>query len=155
MPKRVATPPPSDDEPDYLTLYQPYPLNAHWELAADKIQFARWIACCIGTQPFYAFFYKPKVGFITLIPAGTDRSVTQAGGMVILEIERRFPGIDNLLGEHRWNDFLRNPTAEERNKTSQVFYCLHKSDREVQKDGTPSLYQWILQTKVTPYLVYA
>ena len=77
MPKRVATPPPDDDEPEYLTVYQPYPLNAHWELESDKIDFARWIACCITPDPFFAFFYKPKVLYAT--STGVDkliRSVT-------------------------------------------------------------------------------
>jgi hypothetical protein len=55
--------------------------------------------------------------------------------MVILEIERTFDGFRSLLGEHRWDEFLRNPTEEETGKVSQVFYCLYKSNREVQKDG--------------------
>jgi len=61
MPKRIATPPPGDDEPKYLTVVQPYPLNANWELPEDYITFGRWIAGCIGTEPFYAVFYKPSV----------------------------------------------------------------------------------------------
>ena len=61
MPKRIPTPPPADDEPKYLTVCQPYPLNAHWELSKDIIEFARWIACIIGPDPFYAFFHKPRV----------------------------------------------------------------------------------------------
>jgi hypothetical protein len=118
MPKRIATPPPADDEPKYLTVVKPYPLNAHWELPKDVVEFARWIACCIGTTSFYAFFYKPK-----------------AWGLVILEIERKFDGFERLLGEHRWSEFLLAPSAEEKDRVSQVFYCLHKSGREVQKDG--------------------
>jgi len=55
--------------------------------------------------------------------------------MVILEIEKSYKGFDSLLGEHRWNEFLSNPSDEERNCVSQVFYCLYKTDREVQKDG--------------------
>jgi len=49
------------DEPRYYTVFQPYPLNANWEVREDYIAFARWIAQCIGTESFYALYYKPKV----------------------------------------------------------------------------------------------
>ena len=55
--------------------------------------------------------------------------------MVILEISKDYKDIDRLLGEHRWKDFLRNPTDEESIRVSQVFYCLYKSGRDVQKNG--------------------
>jgi hypothetical protein len=61
MPKRAVTPPPGDDEPRYLTVVHPYPLNAHMELPEDRENFGRWLACCIGPDPFYAFFHKPSV----------------------------------------------------------------------------------------------
>lgn len=57
IPKQVPTPPPADDEPKYLAVRQPYPLNAHWGLSKDIIEFARWIACI--TDPFYTFSHKP------------------------------------------------------------------------------------------------
>ena len=62
MPKRAATPPPADDEPKYLTVIHPYPLHPNMELVQDRENFGRWLACCIGPDPFYAFFYKPSVG---------------------------------------------------------------------------------------------
>jgi hypothetical protein len=55
--------------------------------------------------------------------------------MVILEIERSYRGIDKLLGEHKWKEFLKNPTDEEKDRASQVFYCLYTKGRDVQKDG--------------------
>ncbi len=64
MPKKIKTPPPGDDEPKYLAVYQPYPLNAHFDLPADCHRFASWFACCVGAEDllkFLAFFYKPKV----------------------------------------------------------------------------------------------
>lgn len=60
MVKRAKTPEAADDE-KYFTVYQPYPLNANWELPTDYITFCRWISSCIGTQPLYALHYKPRV----------------------------------------------------------------------------------------------
>lgn len=43
--------------------------------------------------------------------------------MVIVEVKRDWDGFDRLLGEHKWADFLRNPSKEEDKKITQVFYC--------------------------------
>ncbi|KAK7472114.1 hypothetical protein VKT23_000234 [Stygiomarasmius scandens] len=118
MVKRAATPPPAEDEPRYYTVFQPYPLNANWEVREDYIAFARWIAQCIGTESFYALYYKPK-----------------ARGMVLIGIDRSFKNTAILLGEHRWREFLRQPTREESPRVSQVFHSTYNSDRQAQKDG--------------------
>ncbi|KAJ7791688.1 hypothetical protein B0H13DRAFT_2172855 [Mycena leptocephala] len=118
MPKRIPTPEPGDDEPKYFTVVQPYPLNANWELPHDYITFGRWIAGCIGPEPFFALFYKPS-----------------ARGQVLLEINRDYPHPERLLGEHRWSEFLRKPSVEEAGRVSQIFYCIYSTGRQAQKDG--------------------
>ncbi|KAJ6626718.1 hypothetical protein B0H10DRAFT_507938 [Mycena sp. CBHHK59/15] len=118
MPKRIPTPEPGDDEPKYFTVVQPYPLNANWELPHDYITFGRWIANCIGPEPFFALFYKPS-----------------ARGQVLLEVNRDYPHVDRLLGEHRWSEFLKNPSDEEAGRVSQIFYCVYSTGRQAQKDG--------------------
>jgi hypothetical protein len=55
--------------------------------------------------------------------------------MVIIEIKRDFDDFNRLLGEHRWNEFLKNPSAEERDKVTRVYYCVYNSGRQVQKNG--------------------
>ncbi|KAJ7076664.1 hypothetical protein B0H15DRAFT_925112 [Mycena belliarum] len=118
MPKRIPTPEPGDDEPKYFTVVQPYPLNANWELPHDYITFGRWIAGCIGPEPFFALFYKPS-----------------ARGQVLLEINRDYPHPERLLGEHRWSEFLKKPSVEEAGRVSQIFYCVYSTGRQAQKDG--------------------
>ncbi|KAI0264236.1 hypothetical protein BC834DRAFT_826790 [Gloeopeniophorella convolvens] len=61
MPQRAVTPPPPEDEPKYLTVVHPYPLNANMELSDDRRNFALWLACCTGKDPIYAFFHQPAV----------------------------------------------------------------------------------------------
>jgi hypothetical protein len=61
MPKRAKTPPPSDDEPRYLVVVHPYPLNANLQLHADRRTLALWLACCTGKDALYAMYYKPSV----------------------------------------------------------------------------------------------
>ncbi|KAJ7748882.1 hypothetical protein B0H16DRAFT_897012 [Mycena metata] len=121
MPKGIPTPEPGDDEPKYFTVVQPYPLNANWELLHDYITFGRWIAGCIGPEPFFALFYKP--------------SALQARGQVLLEINREYAHPERLLGEHRWSDFLCNPSQEEAGRVSQIFYSVYNTGRSAQKDG--------------------
>ncbi|KAJ7119354.1 hypothetical protein C8R43DRAFT_86222 [Mycena crocata] len=118
MPKRIPTPEPGDDEPKYFTVVQPYPLNANWELPHDYITFGRWIAGCIGPDPFFALFYKPS-----------------ARGQVLIEVNRNYPHPERLLGEHRWSEFLKKPTEEEAGRVSQIFYCVYSTGRQAQKDG--------------------
>jgi hypothetical protein len=61
MPKRAKTPPPSEDEPRYLVVVHPYPLNPNLLLHADRRSLALWLACCIGKDALYAMYYKPSV----------------------------------------------------------------------------------------------
>ncbi|KAJ3995659.1 hypothetical protein F5050DRAFT_257901 [Lentinula boryana] len=118
MPKRIATPP-SDTNTRYFTICFPYPLNASWELKADQISFARWIVSCIKKEYFIAIMYKPT-----------------ARGMVIIEVDRAFKDEHRtLLGEHRWIEFLKQPSDEERSCCSQIFHSVYTDHRGAQKDG--------------------
>jgi hypothetical protein len=66
MPKREKTPPPPDDEPRYLTVVHPYPLNANLMLHADRRKLALWLACCTGKEVLLAMYHKPTVSGIPL-----------------------------------------------------------------------------------------
>ncbi|KAI9568903.1 hypothetical protein HD554DRAFT_2096586 [Boletus coccyginus] len=120
MPKRIPTPPPADDEPKYLTVVHPYAISGtcNMELRKDREDFARWVACCINKDAFFAIFHKPS-----------------SRGMVIIEITRDYPHFDRILGEHRWSEFLQKPTKEEKGRATQVFYCTYSTGRIVQKNG--------------------
>ena len=63
MPKRIPTPPPGDDEPRYLTVVHPYAISGtcNMELPKDRQDFARWVACCIDENAFFAIYHKPSV----------------------------------------------------------------------------------------------
>ncbi|KAK0198789.1 hypothetical protein F5146DRAFT_1020978 [Armillaria mellea] len=119
MPKRAPTPPLLDDDADYYSVYRPYPLNFDWDIHTDVLKHVRWIAACVGIEPFYAFHYKPK-----------------APSMVIVEIEKNNQNAKTrFLGEHRWREILRGPTLEEQERFTQVFPCFHTNNRSVVKDG--------------------
>jgi hypothetical protein len=55
--------------------------------------------------------------------------------MVIIEVDRSYPHFDRILGEHRWSEFLQNPTQDEKDRVTRVFYCTYNSGRIVQKNG--------------------
>jgi len=57
--------------------------------------------------------------------------------MVIIEVDRNFEHFDSLLGMHTWSSFLKNPTEEDKDKSSKVFWSKYNSGRSVQKDGEP------------------
>jgi hypothetical protein len=136
MPKRVKTPPPPEDEPRYLVVVHPYPLNANLLLHADRRKLALWVACCTGKDALYAMYYKPTVGpYTSLPPLGADTTRCQSPGMVIIEVDRFFDRFDSLLGMHVWTSFLKNPTEEDKDKASKVFWCHYNSGRLVQKNG--------------------
>jgi hypothetical protein len=59
--------------------------------------------------------------------------------MVILEIDREFDRFENLLGAHNWSEFLKNPTPDESQQISKVFYSRFGSGREAQKHGARNL----------------
>ncbi|KAH9959058.1 hypothetical protein BC827DRAFT_1215573 [Russula dissimulans] len=62
MPKHPQTPPPPDDEPRYLTIVHPYPLNANLMLLTDIRTLALWLACRTGKGVLSSMFHKPSVG---------------------------------------------------------------------------------------------
>ncbi|KAG6826293.1 hypothetical protein H0H92_000415 [Tricholoma furcatifolium] len=117
MVKRAKSPDTVEDA-RYFTVYRPYPLNAHWELSSDVIAFSRWIAACIGTEFLHALHYKPS-----------------APGMVLIEVDKRYQETQCLLGEHFWKDFLKKPSGEEVERSTQIFHSLYATGREAQKDG--------------------
>ncbi|KIK87928.1 hypothetical protein PAXRUDRAFT_27412 [Paxillus rubicundulus Ve08.2h10] len=120
MPKRIPTPPPAEDEPRYLSVVHPYAIggSCNMELPKDRQDFAGWVACCIDKDSFLAIFHKPS-----------------ARNMVIIEVNRCYSDFDRILGEHRWSEFLQNPTEDEKERVTRVFYCTYSSGRIVQKNG--------------------
>ncbi|TCD69395.1 hypothetical protein EIP91_007742 [Steccherinum ochraceum] len=118
MPARPRTPSPGPDEPRYLTVVSPYPLHANMELLGDLKQCVYWLATCMDSDPLLAVFHKPS-----------------APNMIIIEVDRSFNDWDSLLGEHKWIDFLRSPSQEDKDKVSQIFYCTFSTGRQVQKHG--------------------
>ncbi|KAL4071339.1 hypothetical protein V8B97DRAFT_1870991 [Scleroderma yunnanense] len=125
MPKRIPTPPPGDDEPKYLSVVHPYAREGYcnMELQQDRQDFARWVACCIDKDAFFAVFHKPS-----------------ARDTVIIEVNRDCPHLDRILGEHRWSEFLRKPSSDEKDRVTQVFYCSYNTGRMVQKYGWKRIY---------------
>ncbi|KAF8883299.1 hypothetical protein BD779DRAFT_1647774 [Infundibulicybe gibba] len=118
MVKRPKTPE-FVDEATYFAIYQPYPLNVNWELEGDYIVFCRWIAGCLGgPNALFSFHHKPR-----------------ARGMVIIEVDKAYGQPQRLLGEHRWSEFLKRPSAEESGRISQVYYSIYSTARAVGKDG--------------------
>ncbi|OCH93537.1 hypothetical protein OBBRIDRAFT_790242 [Obba rivulosa] len=118
MPKRIPTPPPGDDEPKYLSVVHPYPAHANMEFDKDRKTCAFWISCCIGRENLLSLYHKPS-----------------SPNLVIIEVRREYPDFDNILGEHRWSEFLKNPSSDDKKRVSQVFYCTLSTGRQVQKNG--------------------
>jgi hypothetical protein len=56
-----SSPPPADDEPRYLVVVHPYPLNTNMESPADRRALALWLACFTGKKVLQAMFHKPTV----------------------------------------------------------------------------------------------
>ncbi len=142
MPKRIPTPPPPEDEPRYLTVVHPYPLHANLELHADRRTLALWLACCTGKDVLLAMFHKPAVSpskalfFKKEHPIDTQPThTTKSPGMVVIEVDRYFDRFDDLLGFHAWSEFLSQPTKEQMDKSSKVFYCTYNTGRLVEKNG--------------------
>ncbi|KAI0040319.1 hypothetical protein FA95DRAFT_1566505 [Auriscalpium vulgare] len=118
MVKRPTTPEAPDDEPRYLTVVHPYPLNGVMEDPKDQRRLVLWLACCTGKDDLFSFFHKPS-----------------APGMIVIEVNRYFDGFDRLLGEHKWSQFLTSPTEEEADRVSRVYYCTLNTGRKVEKTG--------------------
>ncbi|KAF8262689.1 hypothetical protein EI94DRAFT_1601239 [Lactarius quietus] len=56
--------------------------------------------------------------------------------MVIIEVLRDFDdNFDKLLGLHTWSECLLQPTEEQMDKSSKVFYCTYNTGRLVEKNG--------------------
>ena len=62
MPKRVATPPPGDDEPRYMTIWFPYPAHPHLDDKAHQRALAYWLAKMMGgPEDLFAILYRKVV----------------------------------------------------------------------------------------------
>ena len=55
--------------------------------------------------------------------------------MVLIEVDRDFENFDQLLGMHTWSEFLQEPSPEQLDKVSKVFYCTYNTGRLVEKHG--------------------
>ena len=55
--------------------------------------------------------------------------------MVLIEVDRSFKDHQVLLGQHQWHEILAAPSAEQKERFSQVFYSTYSSNRNAQKDG--------------------
>lgn len=124
-------------------------MHANMELLGELKECVFWLASCIGPDALLAVFNKPSVRpFPFLINADliVIHPALQSPNMIIIEVERSFDSWNSLLGEHKWGEFLRNPTFEEKDRVSQIFYCTLTTGRKVQKNGTyPSASRACLQ----------
>ena len=56
--------------------------------------------------------------------------------MFLLEISKSYDKENKcLLGEHKWSQFLKDPTEEEKSSKTCVFYSIYPTCREAGKDG--------------------
>ncbi|KAH8984209.1 hypothetical protein EDB86DRAFT_164127 [Lactarius hatsudake] len=117
MPKRNPTSLPPADGSKYLIVACPYPLNADLGLHADQRALVHWLACCAGKDTLLAMFHRPS-----------------SPEMVIIEVDREFDRFHELLGVHVWSEFLTNPTEDQMDKSSTMFYSTYNTARLV-KDG--------------------
>lgn len=61
--------------------------------------------------------------------------------MVIVEVLREYEHFDRILGEHRWDEFLRQPKADEKGRSSKVYFSTYSNYIDLKKDGYyPPLY---------------
>ncbi|KAI0700961.1 hypothetical protein C8T65DRAFT_579885, partial [Cerioporus squamosus] len=56
-------------------------------------------------------------------------------GSILLEIDESLPDFKQILGAHKWSEFLTAPQGDDTKQVSRVFYCTYISDRLVQKNG--------------------
>ncbi|OBZ69908.1 hypothetical protein A0H81_10374 [Grifola frondosa] len=117
MPHRPTTPTPVDEN-RFLTIVHPYPLQANMKLQEDREECSRWLARFIPPNALIAIYYKPR-----------------SPSMLIVEIQREVPQLENILGEHTWSEFLRNPGDQEKDRVSRLFFCTLGTGRAVQKEG--------------------
>ncbi|KAH8981766.1 hypothetical protein EDB86DRAFT_417073 [Lactarius hatsudake] len=117
MPKRNPTSLPPADGSKYLIVACPYPLNADLGLHADQRALVHWLACCAGKDTLLTMFHRPS-----------------SPEMVIIEVDREFDRFHELLGVHVWSEFLTNPTEDQMDKSSTMFYSTYNTARLV-KDG--------------------
>ena len=55
--------------------------------------------------------------------------------MVIVEVNRDLPDFTVVLGAHKWREFLKQPSQDEEDRVSKIFYCQLSDGRKVQKTG--------------------
>ena len=104
MPKRPKTPPvTADDETKFFTVVYPYPAYADMEKVAEQKAFARWLACCVGSDRLISIFHKPSVCLPFLDPA----TIIIKTSLSILTVAnhahyRSFAILDKRLGPLTW-----------------------------------------------------
>ena len=58
--------------------------------------------------------------------------------MVVIEVDHEFDRFPELLGLHVWSEFLTEPTSEQMDKSSMVFYSTYNTTR-LAKGGPSSI----------------
>lgn len=57
-----------------------------------------------------------------------------AGSVVLLEINKKAEH-QMLLGEHKWHEMLKDPSKDDKDRVSRIYYSIYPSNRAAQKDG--------------------
>ncbi|KAF8342744.1 uncharacterized protein EI90DRAFT_3011230 [Cantharellus anzutake] len=119
MPKRAASPTVANDV-RVLAVYRPYPVYADLRFESkDAPDFVSWIAACLGDIKYLvAIGWKPN-----------------SGSIAIVEISRRFQQWANILGEHKWKDFLLHPDEAVTGRTSRIYFSSLADHRACEKSG--------------------
>ncbi|KAF8623756.1 hypothetical protein AX15_006199 [Amanita polypyramis BW_CC] len=118
MVKKAKTPE-LPGEVRYYTCWMPYPNNADFEQPSDYTKFCCWIANILGNPKLlHAVYYRPK-----------------AGGMVILSVDKAYKHPKQLLGEHKYVEFLEEPDKDEESLVSRIYYSTYSTDSKLRDDG--------------------
>ena len=70
--------------------------------------------------------------------------------MVIIEVDCGFDGFNNVLGKHSWSNILLEPTPEQLDKSSEIFYCTLNTGRLVEKSGGFNISSGVTVAHPTP-----
>ena len=85
------------------------------------------------------------------VTPSTSHDRVMQSDKIILEISEEYGDWRRILGEHRWAEFLKNPTPEEARLRSQIFFCTADTPRKIQKKGWKRVDvedEWFLQWKL-------
>ena len=144
MVKREKSPEIEEDVRLYVA-WMPYPLNANLDIKGDRKACVEWVIEIVGNEHLMNIYQKPSVRSISFLFLGYMLIFRghhdQSRGMFLLEISKSFDK-DNkrLLGEHKWSQFLKDPTEEEKFNKTCVFHSIYPTCREAGKDGKLDLH---------------